>query len=225
MKAKRTIGPVTFTAVFFLISALAFAAPPDNYTAKMMAMGIAMPMAKMGNKTRVDNVMMGGLVTISLLDQKKTIIMNTNTKTYFERAMEEKIPSVHDPRAVVEKKKIGSDTFDGHPCIKYDAVVYFKDRPQEKYNSVMWEAQDLGGFPIRYEMAVPEAKKMGGPEKIVTEFKDIKLGTATAAMFEVPKDYKKAASMNEVMGMGQPGDMKEMMKQMQKMKNQKPPKE
>jgi hypothetical protein len=61
-----------------------------------------------------------------------------------------------------------------------------------------------------------------GPSKIVTEFKEIKLGAATPAMFEVPKDYKKAASMNEVMGMG---DMKEMMKQMQKMKNQKAPKE
>jgi hypothetical protein len=223
MKSTKTI--CTATTFFFLISALAFAAPPDNFTAKMMAMGIAMPMAKMGNKTRVENIMMGGLVTISLLDQKKTIMMNTNTKTYYEKAMEDKVPSIQDPRSVVEKKKIGSETVDGHPCIKYDAVIYFKDKPQEKFNTVVWEAQDLGGFPIRNEMAVPESKKMGGPEKIVTEFKDIKLGAATAAMFEIPKDYKKAASMNEVMGMGQPGDMKEMMKQMQKMKNQKMPKE
>jgi hypothetical protein len=184
-----------------------------------------MPMAKMGNKTRLENVMMGGLVTISLLDQRKTIMMNTKTKTYFEKAMEDRVPSIQDPRAVVEKKKIGSETIDGHPCIKYDAVIYFKDRPQEKFNTVVWEAQDLGGFPIRNEMAVSESKKMGGPEKIVTEFKDIKLGAATAAMFEIPKDYKKAASLNEVMGMGQPGDMKDLIKQMQKMKNQKMPKE
>jgi hypothetical protein len=45
--------------------------------------------------------------------------------------------------------------------------------------------------------------------------KGIKVGAATAAMFEVPKDYKKVGSMSEVMGMGQ-GDMREMMKQMQK---------
>jgi hypothetical protein len=224
MKSKRTIGTVIFSAFFFLLGTMAFAAPPDNFTAKMVTMGMTMPMAKMGNKTRVENVMMGGLVTISLLDQRKTIMMNTNSKTYFEKAMEDKVPSMHDPRAVVEKKKIGSDTLDGHPCVKYDAVVYFKDHPQDKFNSVLWEAQDLGGFPIRYELAMPEVKKAGGPDKIVTEFKEIKLGAATPAMFDVPKDYKKAASMNEVMGMG---DMKEMMKQMQmqKMKNQKMPKE
>ena len=148
MKSKRTIGTVIFSAVFFLISTLAFAAPQDNFTAKMVTMGMTMPMAKLGNKTRVENVMMGGLVTISLMDQRKTIMMNTNSKTYFEKAMEEKVPSVHDPRAVVEKKKIGSETIDGHPCIKYDTVVYYKDKPQEKFNMVLWEAQDLGGFQI-----------------------------------------------------------------------------
>jgi hypothetical protein len=211
------------TLLFFLLSTLTLAAPPDNFTAKMTTMGMALPMAKMGSKTRVENIMMGGLVTISLMDQKKTIMMNTKNKTYFEKAMEDRhVPSVQDPRAVVEKKKIGSETIDGHPCIKYSAVVYMKDAPQDKFNGTLWEAQDLSGFPIRYEMSLPEAKKAGGPDKIVTEFKEIKLGAATAAMFEVPKDYKKAASMNEVMGMGQAGDMKEMMKQLQKMK---PPKE
>jgi hypothetical protein len=48
---------------------------------------------------------------------------------------------------------------------------------------------------------------------MVMELKDIKVGAATAAMFEVPKDYKKVNSMQELMGMG---DMQNMMKQMQK---------
>jgi hypothetical protein len=211
-------------AIFILLSALAQAAPPDNFTAKIVTMGMSMPMAKMGQKTRIENVMMGNLITISLMDQKKSIIMNSKNKTYFEKAMEDKMPSVHDPRAVIEKKKIGTETFDGHPCTKYDAVYYLKEKPQEKFNTILWEAQDLGGLPVRTEMAVPESKKMGGPGKMVTEFKEIKVGAATAAMFDIPKDFKKVNSMNEVMGMGQSGDMKEMMKQMQKMKNMKPPK-
>ncbi len=222
-KALQAAGIVTI--LFLFITSLALAVSPDNFTAKMTTMGLAMPMAKMGNKTRMENIMMGGLVTISLMDQKKTIMMNTKNKTYFEKAMEDKVPSLYDPRAVIEKKKIGSETLDGHPCTKYDAVFYLKDKPQDKFNAVIWEAQDLGGLPIRNEMAVPESKKMGGPGKIVTEFKDIKVGAATAGLFEVPKDYKKVNSINEVMGMGQTGDMKEMLKQMQKMKNQKAPKE
>jgi hypothetical protein len=227
MKKKPIMNLTTglIAAVFILMATLTWAAPPDNFTAKIVTMGMAMPMSKMGNKTRIENVMMGNLITISLMDQKKSIFMNSKDKTYFEKAMEDKRPSIHDPRTVIEKKKIGTETFDGHPCIKYDAIFYFKDKPQDKFNAVIWEAQDLGGLPVRTEMAAPESQKMGGPGKMVTEFKEIKVGAATAAMFDIPKDFKRVNSMNEVMGMGQPGDMKEMMKQMQKMKNPKMPKE
>jgi len=51
--------------------------------------------------------------------------------------------------------------------------------------------------------------------------KNIKVGAAQASMFEVPRDYKKANSMQELMGLGQPGNMDQMMKEMKKMK---PPK-
>ncbi|MCJ7833770.1 MAG: hypothetical protein MUQ20_05255 [Deltaproteobacteria bacterium] len=225
-QGKKTIGTIgLLTMIFVLTSIPALAAPPDNYTCKMVLMGMSMPMAKMGNKSRVENVMFSGVVTISLMDAKKTITMNTKNKTYFEQTTQEKVPSIYNPNVVIEKKKIGSETIDGHPCIKYNAVFYTKDKPQEKFNSVLWEAQDLGGLPIKNEVVIPENKRReGGPEKFSSEMKEIKVGTATAAMFEIPKDYKKVGSMNEVMGMGQPGDMKgmqEMMKQMQKKNSEK----
>jgi hypothetical protein len=133
---------------------------------------------------------------------------------------EDKTPSVYDSRAVIEKKKIGNETIDGHPCLKYDAVVYLKDKPNEKHNVVLWEAQDLGGLAIRTEMTLPERpqSKGGGPAKMVTELKDIKVGAARAAMFEVPQGYKKVDSMMEMMGgpSGMPKQMEEMMKKMKK---------
>ncbi len=199
--------------IFFLFSAFAMAAPPDNFTCKMTFMGMSLPMAKMGNKSRVENVMFGGLVTISYMDQKKSVTMNTKNKTYFEQATQERVPSIYNPNVVIDKKKIGSDTIDGHPCVKYNAVFYNKDNPQDKFTSVLWEAQDLGGLPIKNEVVIPENKRReGGPDKVTSEMKEIKIGAATAAMFEVPKDYKKVSSMSEVMG----GDMREMMKKMQK---------
>jgi hypothetical protein len=199
--------------IFFLLSIFALAAPPDNFTCKMTFMGMSMPMAKMGNKSRVENVMFGGLVTVSYMDQKKTITMNTKNKTYFEQITQERVPSIYNPNVVVDKKKIGSETIDGHPCVKYNAVFYNKEKPQDKFTSVLWEAQDLGGLPIKNEVVIPENKRReGGPDKFTSEMKEIKVGAATAAMFEVPKDYKKVNSMSEVMG----GDMQEMMKQMQK---------
>lgn len=227
-KALPAVGIVTL--VFLFMASMAPAAPPDNFTAKMTVMGMSMPMAKMGHKTRIENMVIGGLVTITQMDVRKSVTMNTKNKTYFESPIkEENVPSLYDPKVVIERKKIGSETIDGHPCIKSDAVIYMKDKPQDKFHAVLWEAQDLGGLPIRNEMAMPEGKTKGpGPTKIVSEMKDIKVGAATSAMFEVPKDFKKVGSMNEVMGLGQSGDMKgmqEIMKQMQKTKNIKPPKE
>ncbi|MBU4121087.1 MAG: hypothetical protein KKA48_05995 [Proteobacteria bacterium] len=54
------------------------------------------------------------------------------------------------------------------------------------------------------------------------KFKDIKLGAATASMFEVPRDYKKVNSVQEVMGAGGMGNIGEMMKNIPK--GQRPPK-
>ncbi len=199
---------------------VAWGAPPDNFTAKMVMEGMEMPMAKMGNKTRVENPMMQGMITISYMDSGKMVTLSTANKTYMESVHSEKgqAPSIYDPRVVVDKKKIGTDKLDGHSCVKYDAVIYLKDKPEEKFKAVLWEAQDLGGLAIRQEMTIPESKRMGkGTGRMVSELKDIKVGGAKASMFEVPKDYRKVDSMMEVMG-GAGGMEKNIQEMMEKMK-------
>lgn len=214
-----------FMACFMFTGLSVFAAPPDNFTATMVSSGMEMPMAKMGAKSRVENPAMKGMVTISLGDAKKTIMLNTSSKTYFEQPIQDqqRTPDIHDHDMVFEKKKVGTETIDGHPCIKYDAVFYRKSQPEEKYKAVIWEAQDLKGFNIQSEITVPpNLKYPGSGGTMVMKFKDIKLGAATAAMFEVPGDYKKVGSMQEVMGFGGMGNIEEMMKRMPK--GQRPPK-
>lgn len=208
-----------FTASFLFSGLSLHAAQPDNFTATMVSAGMEMPMAQMGTKSRVENPAMKGLVTISLADAKKTIMLNIAGKTYFEQPIQDRegAPNMHDADMVFEKKKLGADTIDGHPCIKYDAVFYRKSKPGEKFKAIIWEAQDLKGFNIQSEIAVPENPKYpGSGGTIVIKFKEIKLGAATASMFEVPKDYKKANSMQEVMGFGGMGNIEEMMKRIPK---------
>jgi hypothetical protein len=113
---------------------------------------------------------------------------------------QEGAPSIDDPRVVVEKKQIGSETIDGHPCNRYDSVFYIKDKPAEKYKAIIWEAKDLGGLVIRTETALPPEKARGGKNKIVNEIKEVKVGAAKSSMFEVPKDYRKVENMMEMMG-------------------------
>jgi hypothetical protein len=193
------------------------AGPPDNYTATLVMEGMTMPLAKMGDKTRSENPMMQGMVNLHLMDAQKMIIMSSANKTYMEQPMDSKAaPSLDDPRVVIEKKEIGSETIDGHPCTKYDSVFYLKDNPSEKYKAVLWEAKNLGGLIIRNETTLPPGKMGAGERKVLTELKDIKLGAAKASMFDVPKDYRKVNNMMEMMG-GM-DKMKEMFKQQAKPK-------
>ena len=201
------------------------AAPPDNFTATMVTSGMEMPMAQMGAKNRVENPAMKGLVTIHLADMKKSIMLNTANRTYFEQPMAERgnAADPYDPEVVFDKKKVGTDTIDGHPCIKYDATFYRKSRPGEKFKATLWEAQDLKGFTIQTEMTVPANPQYpGSGGKMLMKFKDIRLGAAKASMFEVPGDYTKVNSMPELMGLGGMGNFEEMMKNLPK--GQRPPK-
>ncbi len=202
---------------FCIIPVSAFAGPPDNYTATLVMEGMSMPIAKMGDKTRGENPMMQGLVSLHLMDAQKMIMMSSANKTYMEQPLDPKeAPSLDDPRVVVEKKEIGSETIDGHPCTKYDSVFYLRDNPAEKYKAILWEAKDLGGLVIRNETTLPPGKMGSGEQKAVTELKNVKLGAAKASMFEVPKDYRKVNNMMEMMG-GM-DKMKDMIKQQAKPK-------
>lgn len=183
------------------IPVLAAAGQPDNYTATLVMEGMSMPIARMGAKMRGENPMMQGLVSLHLMESQKQIMMSSVNKTYMEQPLEpQQAPSLDDPRVVVEKKEIGSETIDGHACIKYDSVFYMKDNPSEKYKAVLWEAKDLGGLVVRNETTLPPGKAGKGGQKFVTELKNVKLGAANASMFEVPKDYRKVNNMMEMMG-------------------------
>lgn len=185
----------------WIIPGSALAGPPDNYTATMTMEGMSMPIARMGDKMRSENPMMQGMVNLHFMGGQKNIMMSTTNKTYMEQPLDSNAPpSMEDPRVVIEKKQIGSETIDGHPCTKYDSVFYLKDRPTEKYKATIWEAKDLGGLAIRNETTLPPGKMGPGERKFVTELKDVKLGAAKASMFEVPKDYRKVNNMMEMMG-------------------------
>ncbi len=210
----------TVTAFCFLtvvlFSGSVLAAPPDNFTTKMVVNGLAMPMAKMGLKSRIQTGMLQDVYTVTDAGTHKTFMINPQSKSYYEQVQTKRneAPSVYDPNVVMEKKKLGSETVDGHPCIKSEMTFYHKETPTQKFKGTIWEAQDLGGLPIRTEILVEAMQKAGGSGKMVSEMKEIKVGGATAAMFEVPKDYKKVNSMPELIGMG--GDVRNMMKQFQK---------
>src|SRR3989339_51538 len=108
----RYLVSVFLMATILFTGSFALSAPPDNFTATMVSSGMEMPMARMGTKSRVENPGMKDVVTISLGDVKKSIMMNTAAKTYFEQPIQdrENTPNAYDPDMVLEKKKVGAET-------------------------------------------------------------------------------------------------------------------
>jgi hypothetical protein len=97
----------------------------------------------------------------------------------------------------IEKKKIGTEKIDGHPCDKYQVTITYKDGTREE--GLLWEATDLGRFVIRAEMENKDAKT-------VVELKNIKLISPPKVLFEVPQGYIKASGMMEIFMEGRPSD-------------------
>lgn len=116
-----------------------------------------------------------------------------------------KTPSIYDqdPDYKIDKVKVGSETIDKHPCIKY-TVTITNTKTNEKFTGTAWEATDLQNLPIKWEMVTDKGQKSA------MELKNVKLNAATADMFEIPAGYKKAENMMEIMGM--PGGMGEGMR-------------
>jgi hypothetical protein len=87
---------------------------------------------------------------------------------------EEKIPGE------ISRKKIGSEKIDGHPTDKYEITYTNKGKTDKIYQ---WMATDIS-FPIK------TAAVDGG---FTQEYKNIKMGSQSDSLFEVPSGYKKMA--------------------------------
>lgn len=89
------------------------------------------------------------------------------------------IPFLHMVR---EKADIGSETINGHPCVKCRVVT------QEEEGIIewtTWEATDMNRFPVRAEH--PAVRQ----QTVRFEFSDIVLTKPDPSLFEPPKGYKK----------------------------------
>lgn len=199
----------TILISFFICLTFCFA-EPTNYTATMVMMGMESPYARDGKKIRTEVGMgeMGKMISLVRLDVKKSIMLNPDKKMYFENVWQEsKMQSdpamfESDANYTVNKVKVGSETIDKHPCIKYTMTITNK-KTGEKQTGTIWEATDLQNLVIKYEMT-------HNNKKMTIEWKNVKLNTATADMFDIPAGYKKAESMMDLMGMGDMGGMQGM---------------
>lgn len=140
------------------------------------------------------------------LDQQVTLVLPDKQATYIVYPkMKAYCPA---PKAAgttgeskTEWKELGKDTVDGHPCVKYEVTTTNADGSTEQLTA--WKATDLKDFIIQ-TVSVEDG------ETTTMKFADIKFEKPPASLFELPADYKKYDSMQQMMM----GAMHQMMQNM-----------
>lgn len=104
----------------------------------------------------------------------------------------------------LQTTELGGETVDGHPCLKYKAVV--SGSSGQPLEATVWNATDLHKFPLKIERMVsgPDGRTV----KTTMTFKDIDFSKPPASTFELPAGYTKYDSMMSMMmqhmGQGHP---------------------
>jgi outer membrane lipoprotein-sorting protein len=136
-------------------------------------------------------------VTLVRPDKQATYLVYPGLKAYCE--VPKKTSS--DDQSKSEWKELGQDTVDGHPCMKYLVTTTNADGTTEE--STAWKATDLKDFVI-------QTVTVSGGDTTTLTFKNIKFDKPAAALFELPADYTKYGSVQEMMM----GAMQQMMQNM-----------
>ncbi len=89
----------------------------------------------------------------------------------------------------VQITKLGTETVDGHPCVKNQVVVTNSTQSQE---FTVWNATDLNNFPIQIQ------QNQQGISATIT-FQNITLGGLNKSLFVPPADYTHYDSMQSLM--------------------------
>lgn len=138
---------------------------------------------------------MSRMIAINRPDKNSTLIIYPDLKGYTETVAKEAAPQPADYK--MSSAKIGTETVDGHPCVKYNVTVTGLDGVEHK--STLWKATDLHDFPVKIEAESPQT----GP--VVMYLKNVKVGKPPAADFEAPSGFEKADSMTTLMMKGMKG--------------------
>ena len=194
-----TLGKLAFLSLFLGFVTwvkCTYAEPIVNYTAVMSVNGKKVNVAYLDNMLRVEHPEYEDIINITMPAEKKFIVFSTATETYYEKGIR---PDFYEVDVVVEKTKKGSDIIDGHPCTRYEGVFYRKDKPDEKNETIEWDAEDLGGLAIKVKMRDYRAVRQHVEEYTTMELKNIKPGGAKKEMFQIPEYYRKVKLLKEVL--------------------------
>jgi hypothetical protein len=172
-------------------------------------MSATLPMSMLGGKmrTEIDMAQMKGALlspqvvaqmkqmgadkTISIVrpDKQATYLVYPSLKAYVQMPLSEadKQALLKEPK--LEKTALGKETIDGHPCAKNKIVI--KDDKGLAQEAIVWTATDLKDFPIQIQTKESDAT-------VLMKLRDVQFAKPDAKQFDLPADYAKYESMQQL---------------------------
>lgn len=200
MQSKRTLAVVLMAMLMVAgISVAASAQKIADYTADHVLVGVKgkveqeSKLTVSGDLFRLDRVMPADpkLSFIFRKDSKQSVTINAGKKIYFEGPLQEKAfaEAFGLPLNVKAERAAGEEAVSGFPGAKkeVDEEIDFK-KAKKMITSTVW-ATDRLNLPLRVKTA----------EGRLFELRNIKEGKTDPAVFDSPKDFKKAAALKDVL--------------------------
>jgi len=168
-----------------------------------------MTFAKLGDKVRVEvdlaqirgrnvtpadaarmrKIGMDRVVSITRFDKKQMYIIYPGMQSYVSMALSnEDVEAAAKPQ--FEAAALGTETVDGHPCVKNKVVV--TDSIGQKRAVLVWNATDLKEFPIRIQTSE-------NGTTVVMSFSGIQFAKPDARQFDPPAGFTKFADLQQMM--------------------------
>src|SRR5687767_5084750 len=93
---------------------------------------------------------MDKVVSIVRPDKQIVFVIYPGLRAYAEQPLNKVEATAATARDFkVESTKLGTETIDGHPCVKNKVTISAKETPTQE--AIVWNATDLKDFPVRIE--------------------------------------------------------------------------
>ena len=133
---------------------------------------------------------MDKMVSVVLPEKKSTLVIYPSLRSYAEVPMSKDDASTIDTKYKIETTKLGTETLDGHACVKNKVIV--TGEKGDKHEAIVWNATDMKDFPLQMQMNQNEAT-------VVMRYSNIQLVRPDAKQFEAPAGFTKHASVEQMM--------------------------
>ena len=165
---------------------------PMTFTLLGNKIRVEVDIARMRNKLQPDTLArmkplgLDSVVSIIRPEKRTTLIAFPKLRAFVKLEMPSGEAEAFLTRAKIERKTIGREKMEGHPCVKQQVVI--TDDEGHKSEATVWTATNLRDFPVC--VATKESEGT-----VVMRFRQIQFTRAETNKFEPPAGYIECADM------------------------------